>query len=309
MHILHVTPYISLDPEHGGIPPAVQRMTEGLAATGSRVTVLCSDWGSPVQLDRVKVLRMRSDFSRLASFFNTPLTLRMISVDDKLPRDIDVIHLHGFWTFQNVVGYLLARKRNLPYVLQPHGSLGAPLDRPISKPIFLQAFGRRLIRNAAACIALEDSEATAYRRLGVEERRIKIIPNPSEPPAPSGAGELPAGALLSRTSESQTVGFIGRLNRTKRLDLLIAAIAILKKRGEKVRCLIAGPDGGAERSLRRLVAKHGLQDRVTFLGVLSEDRKWQFLKGLGALVIPAFTGFPVTIVEALKTGTPTVVTS
>jgi|SRR6266571_3815899 len=309
MHVLQVTPYISATPIFGGIPPVVRRISEGLAAAGCEVTIVTSDWGPPVELHSVQVLRVPSILPRLGDFLNTPLTPGMIGLDDQLPRDIDIVHLHGFWTVQNLFGYLLSTQRGVVYVLEPHGSLDAPLGRPVAKSVFMYLFGRRLVREAGAHIALESKEAAAFRRFGIPAERIWNIPNPIGSHEEITAVQQDQSRTIQSNPGLGTVGFLGRLHPNKRVDLLICALARLKAEGHKIACLIAGPDEGNQDSLRSLVATFGLQDSVRFLGVLTEPAKDEFMRSVDALVVPAATGFPVTILEALNRGIPTVVTS
>lgn len=59
---------------------------------------------------------------------------------------------------------------------------------------------------------------------------------------------------------------IGRLDRLKRVDLLIEA---LRRTPKEIKCLIGGK-GGEEENLKKLVNKYGLEDRITFLGFVDD---------------------------------------
>ncbi|MBP1155392.1 MULTISPECIES: glycosyltransferase family 4 protein [unclassified Paenibacillus] len=59
---------------------------------------------------------------------------------------------------------------------------------------------------------------------------------------------------------------VGRLEKLKRIDLLIEAMKFIPK---KVTCIIAGT-GSKEKELKKLVKKHNLNDRVKFLGFVDD---------------------------------------
>lgn len=309
MRVLQIVPYIGIEPSLGGIPPAVKTISEGLASAGCSVVILSSDWGPGVELENVEVWRVKTRFRGLSSFLNAPLTPDMLGISETKIRQFDVIHMHGMYTFQNIVGYLYARRFNIPYILQVHGSLDALPSRAIEKRLFLLFLGRRMIRQASGWIALGESEASAYVAQGVPESRVRIIPNPA---VLTGLHNHACGPTElrgpSHSGSHQLVGFLGRLHVTKRIDMLIEATRVLTSQGHDVHCEIVGPNDGAGQRLKELTARLGLRENVTFRGRLSERKKWEFLRELDVLVLPAFSGFPITILEALRAGTPVVVT-
>jgi glycosyltransferase involved in cell wall biosynthesis len=63
---------------------------------------------------------------------------------------------------------------------------------------------------------------------------------------------------------------VGRLVDKKGFDVLIDAIALLAERGVDVTAAIAGEPGDCEAGIRQRVTSAGLDDRVEFLGTLSQ---------------------------------------
>lgn len=76
----------------------------------------------------------------------------------------------------------------------------------------------------------------------------------------------PNAGLLRCESYGDYIFYPSRLDRTKRHDLLIKAMAHVKSR---VRCILAGI-GPEETSLRDLIARDGLPERVKLIGFVSE---------------------------------------
>jgi glycosyltransferase involved in cell wall biosynthesis len=96
--------------------------------------------------------------------------------------------------------------------------------------------------------------------------------------------------------------FVGRLVEVKNIPALIAAFTLL--RDEKAILVLAG-SGVLENSLRELVAKHNLTDRVIFTGHLRGEALYAWFLLGGLFVLPStFEPFGAVVNEALLTGMP-----
>ena len=100
--------------------------------------------------------------------------------------------------------------------------------------------------------------------------------------------------------------FAGRLDRLKRVDLLIEAIAHASK---DVRLKIAGR-GPLEASLRELAAARGVASRVDFLGFVSDEELLTLLATARAAVYtPVNEDYGYVTLEAFLSGKTLVTTS
>ncbi|HZV01696.1 MAG TPA: glycosyltransferase [Planctomycetota bacterium] len=136
--------------------------------------------------------------------------------------------------------------------------------------------------------ALRD-EAIAH---GLEAGKIVSIPNGVDLAAFAG----------ERREEPGRVLFVGRLNRQKRVDVLLRAIANVKG----ARLDVAG-EGEEEPSLRALARELAVEDRVAFLGPRSDVADLQARAQV--FVLPSESeGLPNALLEALAAGTPSVAT-
>jgi len=89
----------------------------------------------------------------------------------------DCIHLHGFRGFQNIIVARYAKKFNVPYILQVHGSLSRGAVKRRLELLYDIMFGFKLLRETSRAIALSQIEAERYKSMGVPEDKIAIIPN------------------------------------------------------------------------------------------------------------------------------------
>jgi glycosyltransferase involved in cell wall biosynthesis len=147
---------------------------------------------------------------------------------------------------------------------------------------------RSLDRYVCMTKALE-KEATFH---GLDPKKIVSLPN---------GVDLKAFAL-ERKEEPGLVLFVGRLNRQKRLDLLLRAVAKVKE----ARLEIAG-EGEEEGALRALAQELGIEGRTAFLGARSDVPSLQARAQV--FVLPSESeGLPNALLEALAAGTPSVAT-
>ena len=104
--------------------------------------------------------------------------------------------------------------------------------------------------------------------------------------------------------EGQTIFFCGRHEERKGLDVLLAAFADLPR---TVRLLIAssGPD------TKRLQQQYAADERIEWLGRISDQDKMSYLKGASVFCAPSLRGesFGVVLIEAMAAGTPVVASS
>ncbi len=104
------------------------------------------------------------------------------------------------------------------------------------------------------------------------------------------------------------VGYIGRFDRVKRLDLLIRAVRLLLKsdaaRFGELHVALVGY-GPMEQRLRMLAAELELTPRVHFLGATDEPERWY--KAFDVFCSPsAAEGFGLTLAEATAAGIPVI---
>ena len=98
---------------------------------------------------------------------------------------------------------------------------------------------------------------------------------------------------------------VGRLDRAKRVDLLLEALAV----GPSLRCVIAG-DGPDRERLEGLVRRHGLDGRVVFAGRVSEDELTDlYARCLAVYYAPVDEDFGMVPYEAFLSEKPVVTTT
>lgn len=109
-----------------------------------------------------------------------------------------------------------------------------------------------------------------------------------------------------RGGAKRVVGFVGRLARQKRADLLLETAPALLRAEPSTRILLVG-DGPEEQALRKWCRRRGLSHAVQFAGHL-DDVIPAFL-AMDVFVLPSdFEGFGLVLAEAMAMEVPVVAT-
>ena len=209
----------------------------------------------------------------------------------------DVIHTHSGWTFTTVVGLLFAKTHGCLAVLSAHESLtdydqrkSGTVRRDIKR--LLRWFYLRSFDVVVVASALEQRDMGDRDGL-----RSVVVPH----------AVINVSSAQSRSNEHEfRVGFLGRLDPKKNLELLIDALALL---AEPVSLYVAGDGPSTYReSLLARAKSRGVDTRVRWIGFVEGAAKGEFLASIDVLVMPsAFECFGVSAAEALGAGVPVVV--
>ena len=160
---------------------------------------------------------------------------------------------------------------------------------------------RRALENASVVLALQDHERRQLERVA-PGARIRILPNGipagSAPSRPRGNGHHP-----------RTVLFLARLHPRKRVLAFIEMARLLHDGGIDARYVVVGHDAGDRVEAERRVSALGLSDVVSFVGGVPASEVARWYQAADVYVLPAVDEpFPLTVLEALRAGVPSVVT-
>jgi len=101
---------------------------------------------------------------------------------------------------------------------------------------------------------------------------------------------------------------VGRLVKRKGYEYAIKALCLLTEEYPFHYYIIG--DGPDEPGLKNMVATLGMKDKVTFLGYLSDETKFQYLAGSDIYLLPSIhEGFGICLLEAMYCGLPIVSTN
>jgi glycosyltransferase involved in cell wall biosynthesis len=190
-------------------------------------------------------------------------------------KAIDWIHKRG----RSVIGWGLGA----PAIVGPLARL-----REKQRADFLRALD--------ALVAYSQQGAQQYRQVGIPEGRVYVASN-AVAPAPSN----PPALRQPHFDAQPSILFVGRLQRRKRLDLLLQACSSLPARLQP-RLVIVG-DGPAMAELRQLASK--VYPQAEFAGARHGAELEPYFEKADLFVLPGTGG--LAIQQAMAHGLPVVV--
>ncbi len=301
---------------YGGTVNVAYNISKELAKRGHEVTVYTSDTLDKdsrqkenfAVINDIKVYYFKNISNRLA-WARFVLNTGVISALRKNINDFDIIHLHGLRNFQNIFCYYYAKKHNIPYIVQAHGDLPYANQKVLIKKAIDSIIGYRLLRDAYKVIALNKTEADQYKKMGVSEKKIEIVPNGidlSEYESLPERGQFRNKYRIN--NNEKIILYLGRIHKTKGIDLLIKAYSKLVKNMEVLRLVIVGPDDGCLFELKKRIDELGIEEKVIFTGPLFNHDKLSAYLDADVLVYPGIHEiFGLVPFEAIICGKPVIV--
>lgn len=282
------------NPKSGGAEVHLHETFGRLASRGHSVTALVSGWpglAPRASLDGIDVHRAgsRNTFSLAGPrYFREHLGGQRFDV---VVEDLNKVPVFTPWWSET------------PTVLLVHHLFGNTAFQAASTPVALATvLLERAIPRAyryVPTISVSESTRDDLVMRGLDAAHIEVVPNGIDldhhTPGPEG-----------ERFEEPTLVFLGRLNRYKRLDLVLRALVRLEHEGIRVRLLVAG-SGPEREAWEQQAASLGIADRVEFLGFVPEAEKLHLLRRSWLHVLTSVKeGWGISNLEAGACGTPTV---
>lgn len=299
MRIAHIVTLISADNAFGGPVSVASNQAAELARRGHEVTLLAgwdgvAEFDLPdvdVRLHRSRTLVPSAGFSGLAA----PGVLRALRA--MAPR-LDVVHVH---LARDLVTMTAARAmvgKRPRLVTQTHGMV-MPDRRPIARITDALAT-RAVLQRAAATAALTEAESAGLREVAGPDVAVVDLPNGID------LREIRQPAAGGRAR----ITFCARLHPRKRVLAFAEMAKILIDAGVDAQFVVAGPDEGDLNALRDFIRVHDLVGRLEYLGAIPPHQVRDLLAASAVFVLPSDREpFPMTLLEAMAEGTPSVITT
>jgi glycosyltransferase involved in cell wall biosynthesis len=255
------------------------------------VTILTNK--GDIDVECTKLIQLNTSFLPFPQYFFESKLKNLVK--SGFMNKYDIIHAFEYPLF--ATDYLTIKKKMFtpPLIISPHGSIhqfsSFPLNimKKLHNKIMFNFFN-----NVSLLLAATNAEKLHLIKCGFDEEKIKVL---------SLGFALPN---ITRTpSKHNRILFLGRLTITKNIDLLVKAVAICKRKDFEL--IIAGPDFGMLETLKKLVVKLGLENRVIFKGRVSESEKLQLLSEATLFVHPSLEDiFSLSLLEAVGVGIPSI---
>jgi len=298
--ILQVLPHMGA----GGVPRGVIDIASAVVESGWTALVASEGGYGVHELKRVggKHIQMPLASKNPITIYQNIQRLRRLFFDEQ----VSLIHARSrapAWS-----GYYAARAADIPFVTTFHGTYG-------HKGKLKRRYNDVMVRGNAV-IAISKHIARHIEAVyGIKDERVRIVyrgidTELFEPGSVSSERVIALAKQWRLTEPIPVVMMSGRLTRWKGQQVLIEALAILKKKD--IRCLFIGDDqgrGGYRRDLDSLVNRLNLRNIVHFPG---HCRDMPAAYMLADVVVSASTdpeAFGRVMVEAQAMGKPVVVSN
>jgi glycosyltransferase involved in cell wall biosynthesis len=276
----------------GGITRSVWHHSVELAGRGAEIVIVYDEGGAPATPEGVRVVPMR----HAGWPWRVP-----VGMEDVLDG-ADALVLHSAWVLHNVRAGAVARRRGVPYVLEPRGAYDPRIvaRKRWRKRAWWLAWERRLVEGARAIHLFFETEREHLDALGYRGDVI-VAPNGVEIHDEFRWDGGSGGYLL----------WYGRFDpEHKGIDLLLRALHRLPP-AERLPLRLHGPESraGGKEEMRRLVADLGLEPWVIVGEPVFGDVKYGLLARAVGFVYPSrWEGFGNAAAEAASVGVPVLAT-
>ena len=211
---------------------------------------------------------------------------------------IDIVHTHGYKT--DIIGRLAVRGTACKAVSTPHG-WGAT---PGLRLKLYETLDRVALRFFDAVVPLSRAMFDGLSHLGLGKERLHLIENGVDLTEIDATQSLPDDLAVLRAGGALVIGYVGRLDRGKRVDTLIRAVHALPVTN-KFLCLVG--EGPEQSALEQLARTLFAPDQYAFLGFRTD--RIALMRGFDLFVLPSMhEGIPRCLMEAMAAGVAAIAT-
>ena len=313
MRLLHIIP--TLNPVYGGPIEGLKKLIEQCKTLGiqSEIAVLDDPDNSP-WLNGICVKVHVLGPPSLTYYYSSKL-LPWLKANVMC---FDAVIVNGLWQYHGYAVRKALRGTSVPYFVFTHGMLGPyfkytyPLKH-VKKWLYWPWGDYLILRDAKAVLfTCEEERILARKSFWLYKCNEVVVGFGTS--SPIGDAARQRELFLSEFPElsgKRIFLFLGRIFKIKGCDLLIEAFANVAKQNEALHLVMAGPDQtGWQKELEALSSSLGIEDRITWTGMISGDVKWGAYHAAEVFVLPSHhENFGIVVAESLACGVPVLISN
>ncbi|MBD2609703.1 glycosyltransferase [Nostoc punctiforme FACHB-252] len=317
MKILHVTP--SIAKVRGGTSQAILDMVKALQITNVDIEIATTNDDGDDLLD--VPLRKLIKYNDVPVWFFHRFSPNIKSVREYafssgltqwLWQNISqyqLVHVHALFSYASTIAMAIARLKNVPYIVTPHGLLceWSLQQSTHKKQTYLKLIEQANLDSSQIIHFTSEKEQQEVSLLGLQKPNFVLPLGRSLPTAISDA-RYRLRQQFNIPPDEPVILFLSRLHYKKGLEYLIPALSKLTH--HRFTFILAGngtPDYEAE--IESLLISSGLRHRTLVVGFVQGETKDILMQGSDLFVLTSYSeNFAVSVLESLAVGVPVLVT-
>jgi glycosyltransferase involved in cell wall biosynthesis len=294
----------------GGVVNSVTRLSDHLVERGHEVVILTTDYYVR-EIPKINPLIDLVVHKNVFSKFNFYIAPQMYFWLQKNINNFDIIQIHDFRTYQNILVSYWANKLGKPFVLVPHGTLRLSDRYHGIKRAYDILFGNQILRRAKSIFAVCPPEVDEISEKLPENDKIRLVYTGVD--SEDFESRPKKGSFRKQWNilpETKIVMSMGRLHPIKGFDILVRSFAKVVKKNENVYLVIVGPDEGEKNNLIKLTEELGIGDLVIFPGPIYGRGRLDVFEDADLFVLNSlFEAFGTVAFEAMLCGLPVIMSN
>ncbi len=281
------------NPDAGGAEVHYHEIFKRIVAMGHDVTLLSYRYPGGLEEEVVDGVRVVRRGGKFLFNYQVPLACRRLLRHESYDIVVDDINKVPFYTPLYVRAPILALAHHLFAE-----TIFLETAFPVAAYIYLSELLIPPVYRRTRFTVVSDSTRDDLAGRGIPNESMTVIHN--------AVDHEVYRPDFSRKAAAPLIGYVGRIKRYKRIDLLVKAAQLVFDRFADVSMEIAG-SGDYLKNLKSLAGKLGIADRIVFRGFVSEREKVGILQRSHVVVnTSSKEGWGVTVVEANACGTPVI---
>jgi len=304
---------------------------KGLEELGHRVTLVVSD-GDPVYFDSSKSEAYKKTRRKLMKSNGKEIQINGIrvlpihcissqlglycpsatNIAKKIVKKYDVVYILNWYYHLAFVFSKVCSEMNVPVIVAGMGSLQdkARNLKKYRKKILDQIYTKKMISNVTGLHSVGELETKEYIQKGSNPKKIFKIDHGVMQEQFQIKNKTSILEVIGLKKDEQYIVSVSRLDPKKGVEILIDGFEKIQKKIPDIKLVIVGT--GTEEyveSLKKKVSQLNLNEQIKFSGFVSDDEKIELLNEAKIFVMMSHSDVhPLSVVEALATGTPVIVT-
>jgi|SRR5665647_265946 len=224
----------------------------------------------------------------------------------------DIVHQHGIWTGVSISTLIFSRKKIIPTIIAPHGSLNQwALNRSRwRKKIAFTAYENENLRRASCLHATSEIEISDFRNFGLHNPIAYIENGIQEKYLTLQGNAKRFREQHNIATDKRILLFLSRISPKKGLKMLVEAIKSIQDDFTDWQLIIAGIDEfNHKKDVVSYVNEMNLKDKIKIIGPLFDQLKDDAFAAAELFILPSYSeGSPMVVLDSLAAGVPVITT-